>query len=281
MQFSDYVDYFRPRFVVMENVVGLATYKEGETINEIELVFQKLGYRTDWKIVNAAHFGVPQRRERLILLASLDNKFPISFPTPTHESAEPTIGFRDKQRMLLPPESNLFDQKASLSSAVTVMEAIGDLPAIASGEASEEYLPANHPYQRARRRSSDKVSLHYSTAHSAKMLEIIKHSGPNISYIPKHLISSGFSSCYSRLDADKPAVTITVNFVHPASNRCIHPYCHRALTPREGARLQGFDDDFQFCGNRSQIVKQIGNAVPPLLGTVLADHVAELTCSDS
>jgi DNA (cytosine-5)-methyltransferase 1 len=105
------------------------------------------------------------------------------------------------------------------------------------------------------------------------MMEIIKHSGDNISSIPKHLITSGFSSCYSRLRGDEPAVTITVNFVHPASNKCIHPYVDRALTPREGARIQSFDDDFIFAGNRAQIVKQIGNAVPPLLGEAVARGV--------
>jgi DNA (cytosine-5)-methyltransferase 1 len=108
------------------------------------------------------------------------------------------------------------------------------------------------------------------------MMEIIKHSGKNISCIPRHLITSGFSSCYSRLDGDKPSVTITVNFVHPASNRCIHPICDRALTPREGARLQSFDDDFLFSGNRSQVVKQIGNAVPPLLGRAIGEALAKV-----
>jgi DNA (cytosine-5)-methyltransferase 1 len=111
------------------------------------------------------------------------------------------------------------------------------------------------------------------------MMEIIRHSGPNISHIPKHLVTSGFSSCYSRLAPDEPSVTITVNFVHPASNRCIHPTADRALTPREGARLQSFDDDFRFAGSRTQIVKQIGNAVPPLLGTVLAEAIAQTACA--
>ena len=85
-----------------------------------------------------------------------------------------------------------------------------------------------------------------------------------------------WSHFYSRLDADEPAVTITVNFVHPSSNRCIHPIQHRALTPREGARLQSFDDAFEFAGNRTQVVKQIGNAVPPLLGRAIAGAIAEI-----
>jgi len=89
------------------------------------------------------------------------------------------------------------------------------------------------------------------------------------------MVKSGFSSCYSRLDADKPSTTITVNFVHPASNRCIHPFQDRALTPREGARIQGFPDKFFFAGTTAQIVKQIGNAVPPLLGKTIANSVIE------
>lgn len=107
------------------------------------------------------------------------------------------------------------------------------------------------------------------------MMEIIRHSGPNISSIPPHLITSGFSSCYSRLAADEPAPTITVNFVHPASNKCIHPTQDRALTLREGARLQSFDDSFLFApADRTKIAKQIGNAVPPLLGQVLGQALA-------
>jgi DNA (cytosine-5)-methyltransferase 1 len=102
------------------------------------------------------------------------------------------------------------------------------------------------------------------------MLEIIRNSGANRSALPEGMTSSGFSSCYSRLDPDKPSVTLTVNFVHPASNKCIHPYQDRALTPREGARLQGFPDRFLFAGTRTEVVKQIGNAVPPILGEVIA-----------
>ena len=275
-QFANFVNYFRPPVFVMENVVGLATHHGGSTINQMAECFSGMGYECDWRILNAAHFGVPQRRERLILIGGERGLKPV-FPAPTHTSRGSTIGHRDRRRMLLPAQPDLFASEPTLMPAVSVMDAISDLPDIASGEASEHYTrkPANE-YQKDRRKDCKRLALHFSTTHSPKMLEIIRHAGPNISYIPKHLITSGFSSCYSRLAPDAPSVTITVNFVHPASNRCIHPVADRALTPREGARLQSFDDDFTFCGNRAQVVKQIGNAVPPLLGKAIGEALAAM-----
>ncbi|HEX5504450.1 MAG TPA: DNA cytosine methyltransferase [Thermomicrobiales bacterium] len=275
--FAVYVDYFRPHMFVMENVVGLVTHDRGRTLAAIEEIFAGLGYDTDWRIVNAAHFGIPQKRERLIMLGA-ERGTPLSFPTPTHAFRGDTIGLQDRRRMLLPAPRTLFNQRAPLlPPAITVAEAIDDLPAIGSGERADAYTtPARTPYQEARRAGSLALTWHASTAHTPKMLEIIRHAGPNISCIPEHLITSGFSSCYSRLAADEPSVTITVNFVHPASNRCIHPWLDRALTPREGARLQGFDDTFQFAGSRTEVVKQIGNAVPPLLGRAIAAQIAQI-----
>lgn len=273
-QFANFVNYFRPRALVMENVVGLATHKGGEIIAQIVECFNGLGYNCEWRLLNAANFGVPQRRERLILIG-LEKGAEIVFPEPTHLSDGSTIGHKNHSKMVRANE-DLFTRNLH-KSPVTVLNAIGDLPPIGSGETATEYgNDPFHPYQRDRRNGSNALKLHSSTAHSPKMLEIIRHSGKNISSIPKHLISSGFSSCYSRLDGDSTSVTITVNFVHPASNRCIHPTCDRALTPREGARLQSFDDDFEFAGNRSQIVKQIGNAVPPLLGRAIGEVLAPI-----
>jgi len=273
--FANFVHFFRPRALVFENVVGLATHNGGSALAQMQECFVSLGYDCDWRILNAAHFGVPQRRERLIFVGLQKGGKP-AFPQPTHQSSGSTIGHRDRSRMLI-PEQDLFTSKRDLEPALSVLDAIDDLPPIQSGESADHYEGApRNDYQRQRRNGCKRLALHYSTAHTPRMLEIIRHSGKNISAIPGHLISSSFSSCYSRLDGDMPSVTITVNFVHPASNRCIHPICNRALTPREGARLQSFDDDFQFAGNRSQVVKQIGNAVPPLLGKAIGEALAEV-----
>ncbi len=278
LAFVDCVSEFRPRTFVMENVVGLATHNEGRDIDAIATAFERIGYECDWKILNAAHFGVPQRRERLIMLGT-ERRGAIRWPDPTNTSDHPTIGYRDRSRMLRPAGQSLFSDGESLLPAVSVIDAIGDLPAVAPGASATDYdQPAITTYQRDRRRRSNRLTWHDATAHREQMMEIIRHSGPNISHIPKHLVTSGFSSCYSRLDADEPSVTITVNFVHPASNRCIHPIADRALTPREGARLQSFDDSFRFVGSRTQVVKQIGNAVPPLLGTAIAKAIEQAAC---
>ncbi len=275
-EYASFVNYFRPKVFILENVVGLATHKKGNTLDVMRECFHQIGYDTDWKLLNAAHFGVPQKRERFVMVG-VERGAKILFPKPTHSYSGATIGYKDKSKILAPEPNDLLSNNIVLPRAVSAMEAIDDLPPIASGETAKLYTnPARTEYQKARRKDTQELSLHIATKHSEKMMEIIHHSGKNINCIPKHLITSGFSSCYSRLDADDPAVTITVNFVHPASNRCIHPTLHRALTPREGARLQSFDDDFKFFGSRTQITKQIGNAVPPLLGQAIADTIAEM-----
>lgn len=274
-EYASFVNFFRPKVFILENVVGLATHKKGKTLELMQDCFHSLGYETDWRLVNAAHFGIPQKRERFILIGT-EKGGTIKFPSPTHSYNGSTVGYFDRSKVIEPLEPDLFSN-ITLPKAITAMEAIGDLPSIASGEIATEYtLSPYTKFQHDRRKENFDLKLHSATKHSEKMLEIIKHSGKNIKCIPEHLISSGFSSCYSRLDADAPAVTITVNFVHPASNRCIHPLLNRALTPREGARLQTFDDDFEFFGSRTQITKQIGNAVPPLLGKVIADTIADI-----
>lgn len=268
-QYVLFVDFFKPKFIVFENVVGLLHHKSGETITQIRQVMESLGYATDMAVLNAVHFGVPQKRERVVILGRRGKTAPW-FPSPTHFHEGRGMGGKNT----ITP-SRLFDK--DLRPAITVQDAISDLPAVVAGESADSYKEngAATSYTTARRKGQRILTLHSATKHTPRMLEIIKSAGKNRWALPEGMTTSGFSSCYSRLDADEPSTTITVNFVHPASNRCIHPTQNRALTVREGARLQGFDDDFVFCGSRTEIVKQIGEAVPPLLGNAIALAILE------
>jgi DNA (cytosine-5)-methyltransferase 1 len=260
----------QPDWFVFENVVGLVTHEGGSKLDAIIVAFSEAGYRVSWRVVNAAMYGVPQSRERVVIVG---NRLGVEFvwPRPTHFIEYKSMAGRRPE--VIRPEP-IFD--GPLPPAITLIDAIGDLPPVDSGQEATTYLSAAQPpYAREIRNGATSLTWHRSTQHSAKMLEIIRHAGSSIADLPPGLVTSGFSSCYSRLDADRPSNTITVNFVHPSSNRCIHPYQDRALTPREGARIQSFPDTFQFCGTSAQVVKQIGNAVPPRLGEVIAQRITE------
>ena len=272
-QFVKYVRTLRPRVFLLENVVGMLTAGDGKLVSEMLAAFGRAGYEVDWRVLNAANFGVPQKRERFFLLGvrkNLGSKLVPEFPVPTHRFAGRVIGTRRKDRYVV-------NQALGLA-AVNVWDAISDLPSLKSGESSVSYRQVKPTsYQAARRRASDStLSLHEAASHNAKMLEVIRHAGASIHALPKGLVSSGYSSCYSRLAADEPSTTITVKFTSPASSKCIHPTDDRAITPREAARLQSFDDSFRFAGSKTDIASQIGNAVPPLFGEAFASVIERL-----
>ncbi len=270
--FALFVAAIRPDWFVIENVVGLLTHQHGRILRDIVEHFESIGYQTEWRVLNAALYGLPQRRERLIIVGNrLAKRF--HWPSPSHYFAGRSMaGSRYGQ---VTEQLPLFG--ANLPSALGVMDAIHDLPAIQAGEACYVYREDITPteYERIMRGGETTLTLHDATKHTPHMMEIIQKSGSNRNALPPGLTSSGFSSSYSRLEPDRPSVTLTVNFVHPGSNKCIHPLQNRALTPREGARLQGFADSYQFLGKRSEIVKQIGNAVPPILGRVIAEAILQ------
>jgi DNA (cytosine-5)-methyltransferase 1 len=268
-QFTLFVDFFRPPFVVFENVVGIQHHKGGQTLAAVRASLEAMGYATDVATLNAVHYGVPQKRERLILLGRKGSVRP-SLPPPRHRYNGRSMAGHLARRTL-----PMFDRE--LPPAVTLGEAIADLASVEAGGNSMEYRVDFEPseYAKARRKNGKAVTLHGATRHTPRMLEIIRRAGANRWALPEGLTTSGFSTCYSRLMANEPSATLTVNFVHPASNRCIHPTQDRALTPREGARIQSFDDDFVFRGSRTQVVKQIGEAVPPLLGRAIAEAILQ------
>ena len=87
---------------------------------------------------------------------------------------------------------------------------------------------------------------------------------------------TGSTDVFGRLEWDKPALTIRTEFFKPEKGRYLHPDQHRPITHREAARIQTFPDDFKFCGSKTEIARQIGNAVPPKLAEAVARHLREL-----
>jgi len=261
----------RPRWFVFENVVGLLSHQKGQVLQSLLRDFESLGYRLNWSVVNFAYYGLPQNRERLVVVGTTAAR-PFRWPSATHTVQARSMAGRGAPTIKPAPLSS-----GALQPAVTVEHAIHDLPPIEAGGSASAYNDLVEPtlYERDMRNGCQSLTLHEATAHSEKMLNIVRAAGTNRAALPDGSTTSGFSSCYSRLHADRPSTTITVNFVHPSSNRCIHPHQDRALTPREGARLQSFPDAFTFHGTRAQIVKQIGNAVPPLFGRILGRALAD------
>lgn len=272
--FIRYVRELRPKIFLLENVVGILSHGDGSLVYEMIDAFRKLGYATDWRVLNAANFGIPQKRERFFLMGVRKSSKTVApiFPSATHSFTGRAIGTRHKDKYLTNREGG--------QPAVTVWDAISDLPRLGAGEVSSVY--ANAPatdYQARRRGPSQSVTLHQAASHNDKMLAVIRQAGTSIHALPKGLVSSGYSSCYSRLAFDEPSTTITVKFTSPASSRCIHPVDDRAITPREAARLQSFDDAFLFAGSKTEIASQIGNAVPPLFGRAFAPVLEEMLIS--
>jgi len=166
-----------------------------------------------------------------------------------------------------------------------------ELPEVSPGErVTEDGREPETVLPQDLRGDSDSLTSHQAASHSEDMVEIISHipDGGNRTAIPNDLQpSSGYHNSYSRLDSTEPAVAITSNMSKPSSARCIHPHQNRGLTPREGARLQTFPDQYEFKGGLVSRRQQIGNAVPPYLGESLGYYLKqsvyglELTSSDN
>jgi DNA (cytosine-5)-methyltransferase 1/site-specific DNA-methyltransferase (adenine-specific) len=197
--------------------------------------------------MNAQDYGVPQIRERTIIVGSLSRSVSLI--------------------------------KGNVSQYTTVRDAISDLSYLESGEGSEEspYInPSQSLYQERLR--GDKLFNHQATTHSALAISKLKMIPPegDRSSIPLDLHGKQrFQFVWSRLKWDEVSPPIDTRFDTPANGRNSHPFLNRAITPREAARLQSFDDNFKFIGPKTAVCKQIGNAVPPLLAKAIADSISQ------
>jgi len=267
--FVKFVDWFSPKAFVMENVKGLLSMQGGKVIQTILEEFAKAGqygYNVAYKVLKASDYGVPQNRERVVLIG-LRNDLGITpnFPMPLQHKY------------------------------ITVDEAIGDLPQIEAGQGAEvqEYrCAAQNDYQRMMRMGSHYVLNHIAMRHTPRLVERFKAIKPGQSLIdvweshgsvkrgaPSEKSDIKFSQNNQRLHGDQPAPTIAASF----QSNFIHPHLNRNFTAREGARLQSFPDDFVFEGMRTKMswekglsqYQQIGNAVPVLMAKAIAESVIQ------
>ena len=252
---------FNPKLFLFENVKGLLSMQDGELLKTIISLFESLGYKVKYKLLNAADYGAPQIRERVIIIGSkLKTEF--EYPEPTHYNPE--------------DENNLF--KNSLKPYLTLEEAISDLPFIKTNEESFEYAnePQNEFQKLMRKNAPQKLMDHSSPKNNDKLVKIMESlpDGGTPEDLPESLRpTSGFKNTYCRLWWKRPSTTITRNLSTPSSSRCIHPKAPRPLTTREGARIQCFPDDYQFYGSRGDRNLQIGNAVPTFLSNAVAKAI--------
>ena len=244
--YVEVVKFVKPKYFVMENVPNLLTAEKGFFLNEIKGLFKDYGYSIRYGILNAADYGVPQNRRRAIIIGKY---------------------------LANPPELPL-----PCKQKVTIWDAISDLAYLESGEGEFEQEYRNSPksdYEKKMRKESKILYNHMATKHSALALERLSLIPPNAGkeVLPKkHITKSVYSGTWSRMKQNDVAVTITTRFDTPSSGKFTHPFLNRAITVREAARLQSFPDTFKFIGSKMSQMKQVGNAVPPLLARKIA-HV--------
>jgi DNA (cytosine-5)-methyltransferase 1 len=247
--FVEVVKEVDPQYFVMENVPNLLTAQKGYFKQELEKLFSELGYTINAQVLCAADYGVPQNRHRAFI-----------------------IGKRGTCKVNMPK---------IIEKRTTIWEAISDLAYLKSGEGTEaaDYKKAPETeYQQRMRLGSGKLYNHVATNHSAVALErlaMIPPKGGKEFLPPEHITKSIYSGTWERMDEDDISVTITTRFDTPSSGKFTHPYLDRAITVREAARIQSFPDSFHFFGTKTSQMKQVGNAVPPLLAKAVAKAIFE------
>lgn len=259
-----------PRWFVMENVEGLLTNAGGTHVRRAVEAFLDAGYALNLEKVYAQGYGVPQRRKRVLMVGNrLGHAF--SFPEP----------------------GTSFSGSIFRKGEVTFAMAVGDLP-VPSTKANHALAYRRKPtcdLQHELRGGAERVSDHFITPLEGIQMERVRElvPGGTMKDLPEHLQHESFRRRafrrvmdgtpverrggaphgLKRLFADEPCLTIT----SAATREFIHPTEDRLLTLRECARLQTFPDWFEFCGSAGSRIQQIGNAIPPVLARVMAEHI--------
>lgn len=244
--YMDVVELSKAKMFVMENVPELLRSHEFENISARA---KTMGFSLIHDVVNAADYGAPQTRKRAIIIGWKGEELESpDFPEPTHAK----VGTESR----LPWR--------------TVRDVIGDLP----DPVGTEIRPCDGPLNLHFGRKPTEVSMaRYRAVPPGGNRFDLQRNAPEITpdcWIRK---TSGGTDLFGRLWWDRPSVTIRTEFFKPEKGRYLHPEKHRPITHREAARIMGFPDDFPFKGSKTEIARQIGNAVPPPLAGAIAKVV--------
>lgn len=288
---------YTPSVLVLENVPNIvrAKTKTGEKVVEIiRKEFENLGYHVYDTILTVSDYGVPQMRQRFVMIASkqeLDNPFPKA----THYVEDSDVSANDE---------NQFMEKNGLIRCPTLWEAISDLPEIEARQGAEimDYTisPLND-YQVYCRNGSAQLHNHLAMKHTQRLVERFNQMtwGQSVSDITDDRLKqrkrngngevsdSPYDQNNRRMHPYRICHTITATFY----GNFVHPYKNRNFTAREGARIQSFPDSYVFFGKPTVVSKklllkegrtgeaylcqysQIGNAVPPLMSKAIAENI--------
>jgi DNA (cytosine-5)-methyltransferase 1 len=264
-QFLRVLTIVRPRIFVFENVKGILSMKDDKNVPVMTSIAEKfgqisddLGYNIVYETLDSVRFGVPQNRERVFIIG-IRNDVALNWAFPNGNE-----------------------------NILTIAQAISDLPQVGQGEENAHYaLPPQNQYQ-ALMRGEEPLTYHKAALHGEKIRRVIENVAQgeghddynrkieNGEISNGQILTSGYTNTYGRLWENRPCTTITHNMSTPSGLRCIHYAQNRALTPREGARIQSFPDWFKFAGPLTHVKTQLGNAVPPLLALALAQRIEEV-----
>lgn len=241
LKFGELIKETSPDFVFMENVPGLVNGKGKRIFNKFLRILNKENYSYDFKILNTMNYGVPQRRRRLVLIAS--NYSEVKIPESTHEFSE------------------------GKSNIVKLKEIFGRYPPLKAGEKNDN-LP-NHESRGLSPLNLMRLNLTKKNGGSRKDL-------PRELVLKCHLKHSGHGDVYGRMSFDDVSPTLTCKCTSISNGRFGHPVQNRAISVREAAAIQTFPDDYVFYGNMSENTKWVGNAVPVKFAKVFGEYFIKL-----
>lgn len=272
-KFVGIIDLSKPKFFVMENVKGMLPFAD-HVVDD----FKSVGYFSDYRLLNAKDFGIPQNRERLIYIGV--RKDIVKKPEETIKEI-----FEEIESKKVAQETPLRDVFWGLRKLVARKEKGNtDVESDESGYTSDEVFPSGKPSEYVLRinngKSPAKIHNHkarYNNDRDLEIFHLLPHGGKSDHESIQHIMpyksrSHIFKDKYFKLNPDLPSKTITSHMKFDC-NMYIHPFEARGITPREAARIQGFPDDYVFSGPFTKWYAQIGNAVPPPLGEIVANAI--------